>query len=193
MDVYRLCVEKNRRIILSFEDTRPPDTPTVAEFCEQLDKVLEEFADLRFQLNHAGASGSHDPASDPLNAEADAVFRVADRHDNLLLSTAWLGKVWDDESEYPYSKYLQRLERIKNAVGVEKIAWATDWPWLEQFMNYPQAVDAIRRHASFFSKEESELFLGGNAHRFVEDLLDDYAHAAIFDKQGTISETGSRN
>jgi predicted TIM-barrel fold metal-dependent hydrolase len=189
--VYRLCAETNRRVILSFEDTRPPETSTVAEFCDQLGRVLEEFPELQVQLNHAGASGPHDPASDPLNAEADVVFRVTERHDNIRLSTAWLGKVWDDESEYPYSKYLQRLERIKDAVGAEKMMWATDWPWLEEFMNYPQAVNAIRRHAHFFSEEERDLFLGDNAHRFVEELLDDYSNAPIFSEERVGSQTGS--
>jgi hypothetical protein len=58
--------------------------------------------------------------------------------------------------------------------------WATDWPWLEQYMNYPQAVNAIARHANFFTQEEKDAFLGGNALRFVEDLLPAYREARIF-------------
>ena len=180
MACYKVIAEAGRRVILSFEETRPPDTFTVTECFEQLDRVLCEFPDLQFQLNHAGAGSPEDPASDPLNDGAQIVFDVTNRHDNVWLSTAWLGKVWDDECEYPYANYLRRLERLRDRVGIEKLMWATDWPWLEEFASYPQAVNAIRRHADFWSDAEKDLFLGGNAVRFVGDLLDAYRRAPIF-------------
>jgi predicted TIM-barrel fold metal-dependent hydrolase len=65
-------------------------------------------------------------------------------------------------------------------VGVEKLLWATDWPWLETHMTYPQAVDSIRKHANFFSANEKEAFLGGNAYSFIEELLPAYREAPIF-------------
>jgi predicted TIM-barrel fold metal-dependent hydrolase len=178
--VYREIVERDRRVILSFEDTKPPETPTVTQYFEQLDRVLTELPELKVQINHAGAGDPSDPASDPLNPEAEAIFRVVDRHDNVRLSTSWLSKNWDDGSEYPFPNYLRRLERLKDGVGVEKLFWATDWPWLEMHMTYPQAVDSIRRHATFFTDAEKEAFLGGNAFQFVEELLPAYEQAPIF-------------
>jgi predicted TIM-barrel fold metal-dependent hydrolase len=180
MACYRLIAEAGRRVILSFEETRPPDTFTVTQCFVQLDRVLTEFPDLQFQLNHAGAGSPDDRASDPLNDEARIVFDVTNRHANLWLSTAWLGKVWDDESEYPYRNYLRRLERLYQQVGVQRLLWATDWPWLEEFANYPQAVDSIRRHAEFFSEKDKALYLGENALRFIGDLLEEYPRAPIF-------------
>jgi predicted TIM-barrel fold metal-dependent hydrolase len=180
MRAYRICTEADRRLILSFEDTQPPDTPSVREYFEQLDSILRAFPDLKVQVNHGGAGSPEDPCSDPFNPEAEIIFRVVNAHSNVSLSTAWLGKVWDDESEYPYENYLRRLERLNERVGPEQLMWATDWPWLEQYMNYPQAVGCIKRHASFFSDREKDLFLGGNAQRFVEELLPTYQDAAIF-------------
>jgi predicted TIM-barrel fold metal-dependent hydrolase len=180
MEAYRLCATANRRVILSFEDTQPPVTPSVEEYFEQLDRVLREFPDLKVQINHGGAGSPDDPCSDPLRPEAGCIFEVVNGHSNVLLSTAWLGKTWEDESEYPYPTYLRRLERLRDEVGIGKLMWATDWPWLEQYMNYPQAVNAITRHANFFTQEEKEAFLGGNAFRFVEDLLPAYREARIF-------------
>jgi predicted TIM-barrel fold metal-dependent hydrolase len=171
MEIYRICAQENRRVILSFEDTLPPETPSVPEYWEQLDKVLTEFPALQVQLNHAGAGSWKDPASDPLNPEAEVVFRVTNEHENLLLSTALLDKVCNDEHEYPFPNYLRRLEKLKSEVGAEKLAWATDWPFVELRMTYPQAVDSIRKHASFFTDTERGLFLGENARRFVEDLV----------------------
>ena len=180
MSVYRELAQRGRRAILSFEDTIPPQTPTVAEYFTQLDRVLSEFPDLKIQINHAGAGDASDPASDPLNPEAEAIFRVVGKHDNVWLSTSWLSKNWDDGSEYPFPNYLRRLERLNEAVGAAKLFWATDWPWLEEHMKYTQAVDAISKHANFFSDQEKAGFLGDNAHAWIEELLPGYAQAPIF-------------
>ncbi len=65
-------------------------------------------------------------------------------------------------------------------MGVERLFWATDWPWLEEYQTYQQAVNSIRRHANFMSDAEKLLFLGDNAHAFIADLLPDYVRAPIF-------------
>ena len=62
----------------------------------------------------------------------------------------------------------------------DKLFRATDWPWLETHMTYPQAVDSIRKHADLFTSDETEAFLGGSAHAFIEELLPAYQGAPIF-------------
>jgi predicted TIM-barrel fold metal-dependent hydrolase len=180
MDVYRWLAENDRRVILSFEDTLPPETPSVTECFEQLDRVLTEFPDLKIQINHAGAGNQNDPASDPLNPEAKIIFDVVNRHDNVWLSTAWLSKKWDDLHEYPFPRYLARLEALRNGVGAERLFWATDWPWLEEHQTYPQAVDSIRKHANFFTEAEKAMFLGQNAEAWIADLVPGFEDARIF-------------
>ena len=66
------------------------------------------------------------------------MFDVSNRNENLWLSTAWLGKVWDDESEYPYRNYVGRLKRLYDEVGAERLMWATDWPWLKSSGTIPR-------------------------------------------------------
>lgn len=180
IDVYRAVAEAGRRLIFSFEDTLPGKTPSVADYWEELDRMLTEFPSIKVQINHGGAGNPSDPVSDPRNPEAQLIFDVVNRHENVFLSTAWLGKQWEDESEYPYPIYLARLRRLAEGVGVERLFWATDWPWLESYQNYPQAVNCVRRHADFMSQKEREQFLGENAYAFVEDLLPDYQKAPIF-------------
>jgi predicted TIM-barrel fold metal-dependent hydrolase len=182
VEVYRIVADAGRRIIFSFEDTRPPRTPSVEAYYRQLDQVLSDFPELKVQLNHAGAGDPRERISDPLNPEVTLIFEVVNRHPNVFLSTAWLGKVWDDESEYPFPRYLERLERLHGGVGVEKLFWATDWPWLEEYQTYQQAVNSIRRHAGFFNDRDKELFLGENAYQFVKDLLPEYERAPIFQR-----------
>jgi len=178
--IYRAIAEADRRIIFSFEDTWPGITPDVGEYWQQLDWMLGEFPTIKVQINHGGAGNPQDPVSDPLNPAARIIFDVVGRHENVWLSTAWLGKQWEDESEYPYRKYLARLESLRNGVGAKRLFWATDWPWLEAYQNYPQAVDCIRKHATFFTEEERQDFLGENAFNFVKDLLPAYERARIF-------------
>jgi predicted TIM-barrel fold metal-dependent hydrolase len=180
MEVYRWLAENDRRLILSFEDTLPPHTPSVTGYWEQLDGVLTEFPDLKVQMNHAGAGNPEDPASNPLSAEGQIVPKVVNRHQNVWLSTSWLGKDWDDAHEYPFANHLARLEHLYNEVGPDRLFWATDWPWLEEYMTYPQAVDSIRRHAGFFSEKEKTGFLGDNAAAWIGDLMDGYRNAPIF-------------
>lgn len=164
MRVYRACAEANRRVILSFEDPIPPETPSFEDYFQQLDRVLGAYPSLKFQVNHAGCV-------DPLGPEAHGILGVVKRHENVMLSCAYLGMVWDDGWEYPYARYLARLKRLRDEVGIAKLAWATDWPWLEEFFSYPQAVDAVRKHADFLNPTEMDQFLGLNAWRFVEELV----------------------
>jgi predicted TIM-barrel fold metal-dependent hydrolase len=161
MAVYRLCIESDRRVILSFEDAHPPETHSISEFFQQFDRVMAELPDLRVQLNHAGCI-------DPLSPDAKVVFRTVPKHRNVWLSTAAMGLIWDDGTEYPFPNYLARLARLRSEVGVERLLWGTDWPHFSHYMLYPQAVDSIRKHAGFFSEADKALFLGGNAERFLE-------------------------
>jgi len=163
MAIYRLCVEHDRRVILSFEDAHPPETHSIPEFFEQFDRVMRELPELRVQLNHAGCI-------DPLVPEAEVVFRTVPKHQNVWVSTAAMGLIWDDGTEYPFPNYLSRLEKLKSELGVERLLWGTDWPHFSHYMLYTQAADSIRKHAIFFNSAEKALFLGGNAERFLSGL-----------------------
>ena len=61
--------------------------------------------------------------------------------------------------------YLGRLARFADALPPEQLAWATDWPWFEGALNYPQLLQAVVDHGSFPSAEAKRLYLGGNAVR----------------------------
>lgn len=159
-----MCAREGRAVIVSFEDTKPPATPSLEAYFGQLHEIAAEYERLPIQVNHAGCA-------DPLESEIDGICEVARARSNVVLSTALLALKWEDETEYPFPTYLRRLERLVEKVGTENLMWATDWPWLEHFMKYPQAVDAVRRHASFMTESEKRAFLGGNAERFVKGLV----------------------
>jgi predicted TIM-barrel fold metal-dependent hydrolase len=161
MRVLDLVRKNNGLVMLGLEETAPPETPSLHDLLRQLDEeVLEKFPDLRFQLNHAGCI-------DPLLPDAQIVFDLARKHENLFLSTALLGYCYDDEHEYPFPNQLNRLHRLYDEVGAERLMFGTDWPWVERYRKYVQDVDAIRRHCPFMKEEEKEKFLGLNALKFL--------------------------
>jgi predicted TIM-barrel fold metal-dependent hydrolase len=156
-------VRKQKKLVMVGPDDseKNPKTPSLESLVHQLnEEVLNEFPDLRFQINHAGCL-------DPLLPDAKIVFDMARNHGNVFLSTAFLGYNRDDEHEYPFPLQLKRLHRLYDEVGIDKLMFATDWPWAEDCRKYVQDVDSIRRHCDFMSDEEKRRFLGLNALRYL--------------------------
>lgn len=158
--IFRQLVETKSRLLISFETLRPPESYSLEEYVAQLDATLREAEDLPVLLLHAGCA-------DPLTPRGQVIADLCGRHSNVSLSCAMPGEIWDDGVEYPFARLLARVEKLAETVGVERLMWATDWPWFSDRFLYPQGLDCFRRHADFFSESEKECFLGGNAARFL--------------------------
>lgn len=159
---FSLCSERNAAILVSLEVLRPPLTLGLTEYLAQLDLVLHMFPKARFCLLHAGCA-------DPLSPKFDSVCSLMKNHNNLYLSTAFPGEIWDDGTEYPFRNFLKRIEEIVKKVGVNRIMWGTDWPWFEWAFKYEQGVNAIMRHADFLSESEKKVFMGEAADKFLHE------------------------
>ena len=153
--------ERRRAAVFGFEDTIPPDTPTLAECYEGIGRLAADYPDVPIQLNH-GAN------ADPFKDEFSALCDVVNAHASVLISTSVLGgplMEWEDGWRYPFPRYLEKLERYAQGLHPERLAWATDWPWFEGTLKYPQLLQSIVDHASFFSEEDKRRYLGENALR----------------------------
>lgn len=155
LEIYSLCCELERPVLISFEKLRPPRTLDLATYLRQMSAVLEMFPTLRVGLLHGGCSDPLDTACPNLQAILDLVKNSQ----SVYLSTAKVGDLWEDGTEYPYRKYLRRVEALANAVGSDRVMWATDWPWYEWAFKYKQGVDCIRLHANL-SSDDKEALLG---------------------------------
>ncbi|MDQ2741749.1 MAG: amidohydrolase [Chloroflexota bacterium] len=155
--------ERGSRLLVSLETLRPPESYSLSEYVQQLDRVLSEVPDLPIALLHAGCA-------DPLKVEGHLIVDLCLRHQGVYLSTSMAGEIWDDGTEYPYRNLLARVERLRNTVGIDRLMWATDWPWFEDCFLYRQGLDAFRRHADFLAASELDAFLGGNARRFIDEV-----------------------
>jgi predicted TIM-barrel fold metal-dependent hydrolase len=160
MEAYALVHERGRRVIFGFEDTNRPTTPTIQEVWEALGRVAEAFPGLPLQINHMGCL-------DPRTPDAKLMFEITRACPNIYVSCSCLQSMWEDDHEYPFHRYLDRIRLMRDGCGADRIMYATDWPWLEHYFMYPQLVESIRRHADFLSHEEKRLFLSGNALRFL--------------------------
>lgn len=167
--VFDACRELDLRVLISFETLRPPRTKSLGEYVRELDELVGSYPTLRFALLHVGCA-------DPLTPAAEEVFAVTRTHPNLYLSTAYPGEVWDDGTEYPFRNYLGRIRRTCEAVGANRVMWATDWPWFDWAFKYEQGVNAIRKHADFLTDAEKALVLGETAVEFMGSRLHDRVH-----------------
>lgn len=164
--VWDACRELDLRVLISFENIRPPETTSLAEYMDQLNDLASTYPDLKFALLHMGCG-------DPLAGKADDIFRVARAHSNIYLSGAYPGEVWDDGTEYPFKNYLARYQAAAEAVGANRLMWGTDWPWFDWAFKYSQGLNSIRLHADFLSDEEKALVIGGTAEEFMGSRIND--------------------
>jgi hypothetical protein len=161
--------ERGRAAVFGFEDTSPPETPTLSDYYEALGRLAADYPEVSVQLNH-GANAR------PGGEEFPVLTRVVAASPTVLVSTSVLGgplMEWEDGWRYPFPAYLRKLAAFADALPPEQIAWATDWPWFEGSLKYPQLLQAVADHGSFPSREARDLYLGGNAirHWRLADLL----------------------
>jgi len=180
--LWSLCRETGARVLISFENVNLLDVkelpvqqtnafpqsstgglPYLYDYLRQLARIVPEYPTVQYCLLHNGCI-------DVLKSdEFTPIAELTNNNRNLYLSCAAPGNVWDDEGEYPFPNYLARIRALVNAVGVDKLMWATDWPWLEDKMKYLQALDAVRKHASFLNDNDKRWFLGDTAAQFLGD------------------------
>jgi len=159
MEAYALVHERARRVIFGFEDTNRPGAPATLDVWDAFARVTEAFPDMPFQTNHMGYV-------DPRTPDAERMFEIVRAHPNIYVSCSCLQNMWEDEHEYPFPRYLERIRLLRDGCGADRIVYGTDWPWLEHLYMYAQLVESVRRHAEL-SEDDKEAFLHRNARRFL--------------------------
>jgi predicted TIM-barrel fold metal-dependent hydrolase len=158
--IFKRIRDANKILLLSFEFVVPGESHSIDEYYRQLDRALEAVPDLRLALLHAGCV-------DPLAPQGRLLTDFCHKWPRVMVSMADPGEIWDDGVEYPFPNLLARVERLVSKLGVERLMWATDWPWGLHNYVYRQSIDCFRLHAPFLDAGALEMYLGGNAERFV--------------------------
>ena len=158
---FDLLRDRQRAAVFGFEDTAPPETPSLASYHESVGQLASDYPTVPIQLNH-GANALPD------GGEFSTLCHIVAECSNILVSTSVLGgpmMEWEDEWRYPFPRYLEKLSRFVDTIPPEQLAWATDWPWFEGQVKYPQLLESILAHAGFFTEAGKRAYLGGNAIR----------------------------
>ncbi len=114
-------------------------------------------------------------------------FSYPELEDNTKLHNDWkelisLGKnknVWLDISsihalfnkrgdDYPFPQTQKMLKTVCDTVGTTRMYWGSDVPASTLVVTYPQCINFIRNHCTFFSGEEKKNILGENAKRLFK-------------------------
>lgn len=153
--------DRGKAVVFGFEDTEPPLTPSLGEYYEGIGRLAVDYPGVPIQLNH-GAN------ADPFGESGQILARVVAGQPSILVSTSVLGGAsmeWSDAWRYPFANYLRKLAAFAELLPSQQIAWGTDWPWYEGVAKYPQLLQAIVDHATFFSVDDRRSYLGENALR----------------------------
>jgi predicted TIM-barrel fold metal-dependent hydrolase len=156
-----VAADRGKAAAFGFEDTEPPLTPTLLEYLEGIGRLASDYAGVPIQLNH-GAN------ADPFGESGRVLAEVASAHPTILVSTSVLGgplMEWSDAWRYPFPNYLRNLAGYAELIPEGQLAWGTDWPWFEGVAKYPQLLQAIVDHTTFFSEDDRRRYLGANAVR----------------------------
>lgn len=134
---------------------------TISYQTRQVAVIADAHPDLRIVLCHMGQPGSHIEKDAALKRVWEEQVSLAKR-DNIWLDFAALPCFMLDEA-LPVLKAADYLERVAEMVGVHKLIWGSDVPWLSRKAGYAQIVDTARKHVSGFTKTEQQMMLHENA------------------------------
>lgn len=123
--------------------------------------IAKKYPDLKIVLCHMGQPGNHIEASPEQKQAWREQVSVA-KLDNVWLDFAAIPCMMTDVP-LPVPQVSQYLEQALDLVGVRKLMWGSDVPWLSREANYGQIVELARLHTAFLSEGERHLLLHGNA------------------------------
>lgn len=124
-----------------------------------LDEPAADFPDTTFIILHAGQRSYFPIALD-----------MARWKPNLYLELA----LWQFEATEREARFVDRLDQIKRAVGLDRVLFGSDCPGTSKVMSLTDWVGTFRalpeiaaRHGFEITTEETDLMLGGNAAKLL--------------------------
>jgi predicted TIM-barrel fold metal-dependent hydrolase len=68
---------------------------------------------------------------------------------------------WSLSSQpYPYLDSQQQIKRLYDAFGPKRLMAGSDWPLVEQYCTYQQAIDIARKRIEFLTPEDKRWICG---------------------------------
>jgi predicted TIM-barrel fold metal-dependent hydrolase len=114
-------------------------------------RLIEQFPDLTVVIDHMADS----PLNQPAGLEKLLALR---RFPKVYVK---ISHSWSLSSQpYPYLDSQEQIKRIYDVFGPKRLMAGTDWPLVEKYCTYDQAVDLARKKVSFFNDEDKRWICG---------------------------------
>ena len=138
------------------------------------DAVAARLPDLRIVLNHTGFTQAgigldqygRPRIDSPVPQPHEAQVLALSRHPNVSVTLS--GAYGFSHHEYPYPDVAEVVRRVAVAFGVERLAWASDFPWIVERPGYRSCLDLVDHHLPGLSPAERSALLGGNIRRILQ-------------------------
>jgi predicted TIM-barrel fold metal-dependent hydrolase len=114
-------------------------------------KLIEKFPELTVVIDHM--------ADSPLNQPQELEKLIAlKRYPKVFVK---ISHSWSLSSEaYPYLDSQRQIKRLYDAFGPKRLMAGTDWPLVEKYCTYAQAIDIARKRIDFLNAEDKRWICG---------------------------------
>jgi L-fuconolactonase len=132
--------------------------PDQLVFAKQL---VKEFPKQKFVIDHLAKPYIKDGRIEEWKKDMEAIGsfeNVYCKISGMVTEADW--KNWKAKDFFPY------LDVVVKSFGTNRIMYGSDWPVCLVAASYEQVLDIVREYFSSFSKNEQDLFFGGNAVKF---------------------------
>jgi predicted TIM-barrel fold metal-dependent hydrolase len=119
-------------------------------------RLIEKFPELTVVIDHMADS----PLRDPAALESLLALRRFPRV-HVKISHAWSLS----SEPYPYADAHAQIRRVYDAFGPQRLMAGSDWPLVERYCTYAQAIDLARTRIAFLNAEDKRWICGETARR----------------------------
>jgi L-fuconolactonase len=142
--LWKRCQDLRSPMTVLAPITRMPD----------VQRLAGQFPDLTIVIDHMADS----PLGHPSELEKLLALR---RYPKLYVK---ISHSWSLSAQaYPYLDAQQQIKRLYDSFGPKRLIAGTDWPLVEAYCTYAQAVNLARERISFFNKDDKEWICGRTA------------------------------
>jgi L-fuconolactonase len=123
--------------------------------------LVKAFPGQPFVIDHIAKPAIKDKEIGEWKKDIEAIAKyenVSCKISGMVTEADW--RQWKKADLTPY------IDVITNAFGAKRILYGSDWPVCLVAAPYEQVVEIVKDHFSSFSRNEQELFFGGNAINF---------------------------
>lgn len=119
-------------------------------------KLIDQFPDLTVVIDHM--------ADSPLNQPQELEKLLAlQRFPKVFVK---ISHSWSLSSQpYPYLDSQRQIKRLYDVFGPKRLMAGSDWPLVEKYCTYAQAIDIPRKHIDFLNTEDKRWICGLTAER----------------------------